>query len=64
MSSWVNRDFVRHTATARDKTFDLSLEPRTSGRTVVRKAGTITFYCRFHPGMKGGLGRGEMTVAS
>jgi plastocyanin len=52
---WVNRDFVKHTATARDKSFNLQLLPRTKGKTVIRHSGTIAFYCIYHPGMTGTL---------
>ncbi|SFS44775.1 cupredoxin domain-containing protein [Brevundimonas viscosa] len=52
---WVNRDPVRHTATARDGAFDVDLAPRASGRTVIRKAGTIPYICRLHPAMTGRL---------
>lgn len=48
---WVNKDIFRHTATARDKSFDVDLAPGASGRTVLRKAGSIGVLCRFHPGM-------------
>ncbi|NEX95011.1 hypothetical protein G3573_19720 [Caulobacter sp. 17J65-9] len=49
---WVNNDMFRHTATARDGSFDLDMKPKASAETVVKKAGTINVYCRFHPGMK------------
>ena len=49
---WVNRDPVRHTATARDKSFDLDLPPRSSGTVTLRRAGAIAVSCRFHPAMK------------
>lgn len=52
---WVNDDFVRHTATAADKSFDVDLQPKARGRTVLTKAGAIPFICRFHPGMRGVL---------
>jgi plastocyanin len=52
---WVNRDFLRHSATARDKSFNLELPPRTSGKTVISHSGTIAFYCIYHPGMTGSL---------
>ena len=48
---WVNRDPVRHTATARDKSFNVDLPPRASGKTVIRRAGPIAVYCVFHPAM-------------
>ena len=52
---WINKDPFRHTATARDKSFNLDLPPRTSGKTVVRRAGAVPFFCVFHPAMKGVL---------
>jgi plastocyanin len=52
---WVNRDLFRHTATARDRSFDVDLPAGASGRIVLRKAGKFAFYCRFHPGMTGEL---------
>ena len=48
---WVNRDPVRHTATARDKSFNVDLPPKASGKAVVRRAGSIAVYCVFHPAM-------------
>lgn len=56
---WVNRDIVVHSATARDRSFDVTLQPRQSVRVTVRRARTIAFYCRYHPAM-----RGTLTVAA
>ena len=50
---WVNRDIFRHTATARDRSFNIDLAPSARGKTVVKRRGTIAFYCTYHPGMKG-----------
>jgi plastocyanin len=52
---WVNKDMFKHTATARDKSFSVDLPPGTSGKTMIRRSGTIAFYCIYHPGMKGTL---------
>jgi len=52
---WVNNDIFLHSATARDKSFDVELKPKTHALTVLRKPGIIPFYCRYHPGMKGRL---------
>lgn len=52
---WVNKDVVKHTATARDRSFNLDLAAGASGKTVIRNAGSIAFYCIYHPGMKGVL---------
>jgi plastocyanin len=52
---WVNKDMFRHTATARDRSFNIDLAPASSGKTAVKRSGVIPFYCAFHPGMKGQL---------
>jgi plastocyanin len=50
---WVNSDFVAHTATARDKSFDVPIPANGKGSYTVTAAGTFDYYCRFHPMMKG-----------
>jgi plastocyanin len=51
---WTNKDFVAHTATARDKTtFDVLIPAHGTGSLVVKAPGTVDYYCRFHPMMKG-----------
>lgn len=50
---WTNKDFVAHTATARDGAWDVKLPPHAVGRIVLKKPGTIEYYCRYHPNMKG-----------
>lgn len=52
---WVNRDVVPHSATARDRSFDIDLRQGQAKRMVVRNAGRFAFYCRYHPGMTGTL---------
>jgi plastocyanin len=52
---WVNRDLVPHTATARDRSFDVVIPSRGTATMVVRRAGTTAFYCRYHPTMRGSL---------
>ena len=52
---WQNNDILRHTATARDKSFDLDLPARSSARMTVGAAGNVPFYCKLHPGMTGTL---------
>jgi plastocyanin len=51
---WVNHDIFEHSATARDGHFDVDLKPGKSGRVTVA-AGTIVFFCKFHPGMTGAV---------
>ncbi len=48
---WVNKDAFVHTATARDKTFDVNIAANKTATLEVHKAGDIAYYCRFHPNM-------------
>ncbi|WP_341487186.1 amicyanin [Pararhizobium sp. A13] len=52
---WRNDDIFRHTATARDKSFDVDLPPKSEKRMTARHSGAVNFYCRFHPAMVGVL---------
>ena len=52
---WINRDYLRHTATALDHRFDVDLPPGAKAITVMLKTGSVTFACRYHPGMRGVL---------
>ena len=49
---WVNKDVLVHTATARNGDFDVMMPAKKTVTSVVRKAGRIDYYCRFHPNMK------------
>lgn len=49
---WVNKDAFVHTASVKGG-WDVQLPVKTSGSIVVDKAGTLDYYCRFHPNMKG-----------
>ncbi len=49
---WVNKDAFVHTATVKGG-FDIMLPVKQSGSVVVDKAGTLDYFCRFHPNMKG-----------
>jgi len=51
---WVNHDIFEHSATARDGRFDVDLKPGATAR-IRMGPGTITFFCKFHPGMTGTL---------
>jgi hypothetical protein len=44
-----------HSATARDHSFDVELKPGAHRWTIIHKAGTFQFACRYHPGMTGTL---------
>jgi len=50
---WVNRDFLKHTATARDKAWDVMILPNAKKSVVLKAAGSIEYYCKFHPNMIG-----------
>jgi plastocyanin len=52
---WVNKDAFAHTATAKNGDWDVMLPPKKSGSLVLKKAGTVDYYCRFHPNMKATL---------
>ena len=52
---WVNKDILAHTATARNGDWDVTMPPKKTVTLVLKKAGTIEYYCRFHPNMKATL---------
>ena len=52
---WENRDMFRHTATAKDGSFNVDLPAGAKGKTVLRRPGAFAFSCKYHPGMKGVL---------
>jgi plastocyanin len=49
---WINTDVFAHTATARNGDFDVMMPAKRTVTSVLKKAGTIEYYCRFHPNMK------------
>ena len=49
---WINKDVIAHTATARNGDWDVTIAPQKTARVVLRKAGAVDYYCRFHPNMK------------
>ena len=48
----INKDIFAHTATARNGEFDVMMPPKKTVTYVLKKAGTVEYYCRFHPNMK------------
>ena len=52
---WINKDVFAHTATARNGDWDVTLPPKKTVILVLKKAGPIDYYCRFHPNMKATL---------
>jgi plastocyanin len=53
--TWVNKDSVPHTVTARDHSFDLRIGPHQQGRVTLTKAGTYQIYCIIHSPMRTSL---------
>jgi plastocyanin len=51
----INKDIFAHTATARNDDFDVAMPPKKTVTYILKKAGTIDYYCRFHPNMKATL---------
>ena len=50
---WTNNDILSHTATASNGDWTVTMPAKTMGRVVLKKAGTVEYYCTFHPNMKG-----------
>src|SRR3954463_7439798 len=48
----INKDIFAHTATARNGDFDVNMPPKKTVTFVLKKAGAVDYYCRFHPNMK------------
>src|ERR1051325_5311590 len=48
----INKDVLAHTATAKNGDFDVMMPPKKTVTYVLKKAGKIDYYCRFHPNMK------------
>ena len=48
----INKDVLAHTATAKNGDFDVMMPPKKTVTYVLKKAGTIDYFCRFHPNMK------------
>jgi plastocyanin len=51
----INKDIFAHTATARNGDFDVAMPPKKTVTLVLKTAGAIEYYCRFHPNMKATL---------
>ena len=49
---WINKDVFAHTATARNGDFEVTMPPKKTVTSILKKAGTVEYYCRFHPNMK------------
>jgi plastocyanin len=49
---WINKDVFAHTATAHNGDFDVTMPPKKTMTLVLKSAGTVDYYCSFHPNMK------------
>jgi plastocyanin len=56
---WVTTDFLAHTATARSKEWEVMIAPNKTGRVILKRAGSVEYYCRFHPNMVGRISVAE-----
>jgi plastocyanin len=53
---WINRDILAHTATATaGDDWNVIIAPNKTEKLVLQKAGTVDYYCKYHPNMKGRL---------
>jgi len=52
---WVNGDFIAHTASARDGSWDVMIPANGTGSLVLKTAGTFDYYCKLHPNMTGSI---------
>jgi plastocyanin len=50
---WTNSDFVAHTATARNKDWDVTIPAKGVGHVTLEHPGDVDYFCRFHPNMMG-----------
>jgi plastocyanin len=50
---WVSTDFIAHTATARNKDWDVAIPAKGGGKVTLVHAGEVDYFCRFHPNMTG-----------
>ncbi len=50
---WVNNDVVDHTATAKNKDWDVVIRVGRKVRMPLKKAGTVDYFCKYHPNMTG-----------
>ncbi|RWM06513.1 MAG: amicyanin [Mesorhizobium sp.] len=51
---WTNKDMIVHTATVKGG-WEVTIPPKSKGRIMLKAAGAVDYFCRFHPNMKGHL---------
>jgi plastocyanin len=53
---WINNDILAHTATATaGDDWNVIIAPNKTEKLTLQKSGTIDYYCKYHPNMKGRL---------
>ncbi len=50
---WASGDFVVHTATAKNKDWDVAIPAKGMARVTLEHPGEVDYFCRFHPNMRG-----------
>jgi plastocyanin len=50
---WASSDFVVHTATAKNKDWDVAIPAKGVGRVTLAHPGEVEYFCRYHPNMTG-----------
>ena len=48
----MNKDVFAHTATAQNGDWDVPIPPKKTATSMLKKAGPVDYYCRYHPNMK------------
>ena len=51
--TWTNKDVVDHTATGKHGEWRVVIEAGKAASVVVKKAGSVDYYCEYHPNMTG-----------
>jgi plastocyanin len=53
---WINKDILAHTATANaGSDWNVVIAPTKTEKLILQKSGTVDYYCKYHPNMKGRL---------
>jgi plastocyanin len=52
---WVNHDIFDHTSTSRTGLWDVTVPAGKKMRVVMKKIGSLEYYCKLHPNMSGTL---------
>ena len=52
---WTNADFIDHTATAEDGSWDVPIPKAATRSVVLDRVGRLEYFCRFHPTMRGSI---------